>query len=323
MIRIGCLGAARITPRAIVHPASVFANVELAGIACRDHARAEEFAARHGFHHVHGSYSDLIADSEVDLVYNPLPIHLHAPWTLAALRAGKHVLSEKPLAMNLAEAEEMSAAAKATGKRLIEALHYRHHPLFELYLLWLPEIGRLRRIEAHFSAMVPETPLEIRYLPETGGGAGMDLGCYPLSWTAMTTPQEPVSITATAALTQRGVDRRIAATFVFPDGLEADIYAAMDEPFRPWLKCVGDDGEIEFRNPLMPYRGAELKIRSRKRSESVTADGLTTFFHQFRALVHALENGETLPTEGAILLRQQRWLDAIYGAAGLGHLRQM
>ena len=128
-LRVGTLGAARITPAALIKPARLMPEVTVTAVAARDPERARRFAAQHGIATVHGSYEELLADPDVDAVYNPLPNSLHAPWTLRAIAAGKHVLCEKPLAANEAEAAEVAAAARSSGLVVMEAFHYRHHPL--------------------------------------------------------------------------------------------------------------------------------------------------------------------------------------------------
>ena len=302
-------------------------GVRLHVVAARDRQRAEAFAEEHGFDHVADRYDEVIADPAVDLVYNPLPINLHAEWSIRALEAGKHVLCEKPLAMNLDEAEAAVAAADASGKRLIEAFHYRYHPLFETYLRWLRDgrIGALQRIEAAFNAPIDDAGgTEIRHRPETGGGAFMDLGCYPLSWTLMSTPQDPVTIDASATLTKRGVDESMTVTLVFGDGLEARLVSsmAMDQQREMWLKVVGDAGEIRFDNPLAPQIGSRLSLRRGGEQTTAPYDRVTTYFYQLDTVVRALQSGQPLPTEGAAILRQQRLIDAVYDAAGLGSLRR-
>jgi predicted dehydrogenase len=128
-VRFGTLGAARITPNALIKPAREIPVAEVVAVAARDPARAANFARRHGIPKVHATYEDVIADPEVDAVYNPLPNGLHAEWTLNALAAGKHVLCEKPFTANAAEAERVAAAADGSGLVVMEALHYRYHPL--------------------------------------------------------------------------------------------------------------------------------------------------------------------------------------------------
>src|SRR5215813_8035826 len=135
-LRLGVLGAARIAPMALVGPARRVPGVEVLAVAARDRTRADAFAARQRIPRVHPTYEALLADPEIEAIYNPLPNSLHATWTIRALEAGKHVLCEKPFAARVAEAEAMAAAAARTGRVLMEAFHYRYHRLF----------GRLREI---------------------------------------------------------------------------------------------------------------------------------------------------------------------------------
>src|SRR5512143_3841429 len=151
-LRIGILGAARIAPMALVRPARQVPEAAILAVAARDPVRAQKFAHTHGIARVHPSYDALLADPEIDAVYNPLPNSLHCEWTIRALEAGKHVLCEKPLASNAAEAERMAAVAQQTGRVLVEAFHWRYHPLAARMraILDSGELGTLRHIETHF-----------------------------------------------------------------------------------------------------------------------------------------------------------------------------
>src|SRR5881296_1757159 len=151
-LRFGILGAARIAPMALVKPARRVPEATVLAVAARDPERARRFAARHGIPRVHQSYDALLADPEIDAVYNPLPNALHAPWTIRALAAGKHVLCEKPFAASVAEARSMAEAATRAGRVLMEAFHYRYHPLFARLraIIGLGELGTVRHLEAHF-----------------------------------------------------------------------------------------------------------------------------------------------------------------------------
>jgi predicted dehydrogenase len=219
-IGIGLLGAARITDKAVVYPVHVIPQVKLAAMAARDRARAEATAEVWGVADVVDDYQAVIDHADVDLVYNPLPINLHAEWTIKALEAGKHVLCEKPFAMNADEARAMLAAAERSEGRLIEAFHYRYHPAFQTCMDWIAAgaIGELREIDAVFNVGIKDNGTEIRHRVETGGGAMMDLGCYPLHWALSVMGAEPVSVEAAATLTRAGVDETMSATLTFEGG---------------------------------------------------------------------------------------------------------
>ena len=324
--RIGCLGAARIAPTALVHPAKVRGGAVLQAVAARDPDRAEAFAQTHGFARAARDYAALVSADDVDLVYNALPVNLHAQWSIAALRAGKHVLCEKPFAMNADEARAVLAAAEESGRRVIEAFHYRYHPGFAQLLAWIDAgaIGKVTRIAGRFDVPIADRPGgEIRHLPETGGGAFMDLGCYPLSWTLAAMGEAPPGVESEARLTPRGVDETMRARLSFAGGAVAEISASMapDARFAAEFTVTGELGEITFANPLSPQMGARLTLRTGERSETAPVSRVATYLFQLDAVLGALDSGERLPTEGEGILRQQVALDRIYEAAGLGHLR--
>ena len=170
-LRVGTLGAARIAPGALIKPARRVPEVTVTAVAARDPGRARQFAARHGIAVVHDSYEALIADPDIDAVYNPLPNSLHAPWTLRAIAAGKHVLCEKPFASNEAEAAEVADAARSAGLVVMEAFHYRYHPLARrMRDIVAGELGRLGHVEAALCIPLPRFS-DIRYRFDLAGGA--------------------------------------------------------------------------------------------------------------------------------------------------------
>src|ERR1043165_4487609 len=178
-VRLGILGAARIAPAAAIKPANNVAEATIGAVAARARSRADAFASKHGIPRVHGSYADLLADPDLDAVYNPLPNGLHAEWTSAAVEAGKLVLCEKPFTANAKEAEDVAAVAARTGLVVTEAFHYRYHPLAQrmLEIVESGELGAIRRIETALCFPLPKFS-DIRYQYDLGGGAAMDVGTY-------------------------------------------------------------------------------------------------------------------------------------------------
>lgn len=323
---IGCLGAARIAPEVIVHPARVRGDVDLVAVAGRSIDRARDFAQRHGFVRVLPDYHAVVTDPDVTLVYNPLPINLHARWSIAALEAGKHVWCEKPFAMNAKEAQAVLDAARANGRRVIEAMHYRYHPAYLTVLDWVRSgrIGTIERIDAGLHVAIPDAGgQEIRHLPETGGGAFMDLGCYPLNYALGVMDQMPVTVAAEGTRTPRGVDESMAATLTFANGVEAHLSAsmAMDVDTRSWLEIAGSAGRIRFDNPCVPHLGYALEMETGEGLVRPPVDRTTTYVHQMAALVDALKSGAAMPSEGQAVLDQQSVLDQVYAAAGMADLR--
>jgi len=323
MIRIGILGAARIAPRGIVTPANELLGTEVVAVASRDLARARDFAAEHSIPLAFGSYAELIARDDIDLVYVPLPPSAHREWCTAALANGKHVLVEKPFASNAEDAAQMTAAARASGRHLIEAFHYRFHPLFEQALAALRSgaIGRIRHIEAVFNAALPDKPGELRYVEELGGGALMDLGCYCLHWIRTVAGDEPTVVSASARCATPGVDVDVEAELAFTSGPTATLKCSMqpaDGVLVRRLRVQGDKGLLDFENPVSPHNGATLAVESDIPSApQIVAGGETTFHFQLRHVMDVIA-GRTQPvTGGEDAVNNMRAIDAIYRAAGL------
>ena len=231
MLTVGILGAAGIAPRSLIQPARRRKDVVIGAIASRSLETARAYAYVNGIPNAFGDYETLLTDPSIDLVYVALPPSEHAKWAIAALEAGKHVLCEKPLAMNAAEASRILATAEHTGKRLIEAFRDRYHPL-SARISEIAESGRLGAIQsvrAEFSVHIPFDPMSIRHVPQLGGGALMDLDCYPVHWTRALLGEEPTVASAVATTNALGADENIEATLNFPSGVVASIVASMSE----------------------------------------------------------------------------------------------
>jgi predicted dehydrogenase len=323
MIRIGILGAARIAPRGIVTPANDLLGVEVTAVASRELERARNFAAQHSIPLALGSYAELIARDDIDLVYVALPPSAHLHWCTAALASGKHVLVEKPFANNAQDAAKMAAASQAAGKLLVEGFHYRFHPLFEqaLAALRAGAIGRIRHIDATFFAALPDTPGELRYIEELGGGALMDLGCYCAHWIRTVADDEPTVVSASARCGAPGVDLDVEAQLAFTSGPTATLKCSMQpedgQLFRQ-LRVQGDQGFLEFDNPVSPHAGATLAIESGAASPpQIVSGGETTFHHQLRHVLECIAGRAQPLTGGEDAIGNMRTIDAIYRAAGL------
>src|SRR5882757_10829594 len=219
-VRIGILGAARIAPLALINPARGNTEVVVAAVAARDLSRAQAFASKHGIARVHNSYAALIADPDLDAVYHPLPNGLHGRWTRAALTAGKHVLCEKPFTANAAEAREIAELAAKSDRVVMEAFHYRYHPLTLRIeqIIASGELGKLQRVE---TAMCVPLPIfsDIRYNYALAGGAMMDAGCYAVHMARVFGGATPEVVSAQAKLRDPQVDRAMTVELRFPAGL--------------------------------------------------------------------------------------------------------
>ena len=255
-LRFGCLGAAKIAPAALLRPARVTPGVEVRAVAARDRDRAEVFAAKHNVPVVRGSYAELLADEDIDAVYNPLPNGLHAEWTLRALAAGKHVLCEKPFTANAVEAERVASAADASGLVVMEAFHWRYHPLAQrmVEIIESGQLGKLQRVEAAFCFPLLSRH-DIRWQLSLAGGAMMDAGCYAVHMVRTMAAAEPVVTSATARVRSPGVDRYMRAEIEFPGGVTGRVTASMWSSAVLQLSAVaiGERATMRVWNPLAPH----------------------------------------------------------------------
>ncbi|MFG1699544.1 Gfo/Idh/MocA family protein [Nonomuraea sp. NPDC049309] len=319
MLRIGVLGAAAIAPAALIRPARQVPGVTVTAVAARDRARAERFAARHGVGTAYGSYDDLLADPAIDAVYIALPNALHAPWTLRALDAGKHVLCEKPLAANRDEARQVAAAA---GDRVVmEALHYRHHPLAErLRAVVREEIGPVRRLRVTLGVPLPPSA-DIRYSYELGGGATMDLGCYAVHLARLLGGDSPRVAAARARVLRSRplIDRAMRAELVFPGGARGEIRVSLwgRPPLSISAHVTGERGAVSVANFLVPHVWHRLKVRGPGGARVERVDGEPTYTAQLRAFHAAVTTGTPPLTGAADAVVTAGLLDDVYRAAGL------
>jgi predicted dehydrogenase len=315
---LGLLGAARIAPKAVIEPAPGLAQV--VAVAARERTRAAEFAARHGIARVFDDYAALVESPDIDAVYVGLPASAHYEWTLRALAAGKHVLCEKPLCSNASEARVLVDAADKAGRVLMEAHHWRYHPLAERMgaIVRSGVLGRLERFDAVFDAPI-HSPTDIRWKYELGGGALMDLGCYTVQWLRFVAGNEGRVVRAQADEHPRHVDRALSADIVFPGGLEARIACSMHPEGRFVARLVleGDAGRLSVDNPLAPQNGHEIVLDTAAGESRERVVGSTTYRHQLEAFATAVSSGAQPLTGGRDAIETAALIDAIYLAAGL------
>lgn len=319
-IRIGVLGAAAIVPMALTNPARTVPEVKVTALAARDPKRAQRFAHKHQIARVHNTYSDLLADPEIDAIYNPLPNSLHAEWTVRALRAGKHVLCEKPFASNTREAEEMAEAARETGLILSEAFAYRYHPLTARVkeIISSGEIGKIRHIEAQFCFLLATTN-NIRYKYALAGGALMDCGCYPVSLIRHLAEAEPYVVHAEARLFAPQVDHKMTADLAFADGRTAHMVCDLISPklFRSFVQVEGDLGKLRVINPYHPHWFHWLTVKGSKGTRRQHVRGGNVYALQLRAFAQAIRGEIKLNTGPADAIGNMQVIDAIYEKANL------
>ncbi len=321
MIRMGILGAAKIAPKALIVPATRRNDCEIVCVAARDGARARAYAAEHAIPEIAESYEALIARPDIDLIYNALPPHRHADLSIAALEAGKAVLCEKPFAMNTPEARRMVEASARTGRPLVEAFHYRYHPMFLNVLEQVQSgaIGKLCAIRSEFSVAIKYRPGELRHDPALGGGALMDLGCYALHWARVVAGSEPSVLAAECVLSEHGVDLETTAHLAFEGGVTAQVRTSMqeDQPFKALLALQGTEGTLVARNPLHPQRGHSIMIKRGSDVRRYTVDGQTTYDHQLAHMLDVMAGNAAPLTGGEDAVATMALIDAAYAAAGV------
>lgn len=320
-LRIGVLGASRIAEDSIVGPARALGH-RLVACAARDRSRAEAFAEKYGVERVLDSYQDVIDDPEVDVVYNPLANSLHAPWNLAAVAAGKPVLTEKPFARDRAEAAVVAAAATTAGVTVMEGFHYLFHPVTKRLHELVAEgtLGELRHVEVVMRMPAPE-PGDLRWSRELAGGVMMDLGCYGLHALrkfGAYAGGEPTVVSAKAVERYAGVDESFDARLEFPSGATAvSLNSMIDPDYLFTLKVVGSKGEAFAHNYIKANSDDRVTVTV---GSDTTVEHLGTrasYVYQLEAFAAHVVDGAPLPMGGDDAVANMAMIDDAYRAAGM------
>jgi predicted dehydrogenase len=319
-VRIGILGAARIAPLAIVNPARENDEVIVCAIAARDESRAQAFAVKHGIARVHDSYESLLADPDLDAVYIPLPNGLHGRWIRNALNSGKHVLCEKPFTANAAEASEIAQLAAKSDRVVMEAFHYRYHPLTLAIeeVLSSGELGRLERVEAALCFPLPKFS-DIRYDFSLAGGATMDAGSYAVHMARTFGGSTPEVVSARAKLRGPEVDRAMTAELRFADGHTGRVRCSMwsSKLLQISARVIGEHGELRVLNPVTPQLFHRLSVRSSGDHRVMRFPRRASYAYQLDAFVASVLRGAPVKTSPDDSVENMSVIDSIYRAAGL------
>ena len=314
------LGAARIAPSALINPAKDNSDVVVAAVAARDGSRARAFAAKHGIAQVHDSYEALIADPDIDAIYNPLPNGLHGRWTRAALAAGKHVLCEKPFTANAAEAREIADLAAKSDRVVMEAFHYRYHPLTlrAEQIIASGVLGKLERVEASLCFPLPKFS-DIRYNYPLAGGALMDAGCYAVHMVRTFGGSTPEVVSAQAKLRDPQIDRAMTAELRFAAGhtrpgplLDVVVATAGDQRARG--RRPGRAEAVQSGDSAIRHR---LSVRSPDGKRVERFPRRPSYAYQLDAFAAAVLRGEPVKTTPEDAVENMTVIDGIYRAAGL------
>ncbi|EHI43881.1 oxidoreductase [Rhodococcus opacus PD630] len=320
-MRIGVLGASRIAELAIVKPAQILGH-RLVAVAARDRGRAEAFARTHGVERVVDSYADLIADPEVDVIYNPLANAFHAEWNLKAIAAGKAVLTEKPFARNAAEAELVRNAARERNVPIMEGFHYLFHPIIGRMFALLGDgtLGVLQRVEVIMRMPEPK-PDDPRWSFDLAGGAVMDLGCYGLHvhrQLGRFAGGEPTVVAARAVERDPGVDESCEIELVFPSGATGSSINAMTaERFEMTLRVVGDRGEAFAHDYALQSGDDRITITTDAGTTVEHLGTRSTYTYQLDVFAQHLADGTAFPIDVDDAVTTMELIDSTYRAAGL------
>ncbi|SFS12898.1 Predicted dehydrogenase [Microbacterium sp. cf046] len=321
---IGILGAAGIAERAMIEPARELEGVRVVAIGARDPERARSLGDRLGVPEA-GDYESVLHDPDIDLVYLPLPSTVQAEWALRALRAGKHVLCEKPLSANASTAEQIVHAADAAGRRAFVGFHYRLHGFTRRLLEVLDSgvLGQIQRVEFDFS--IPHfvaKPGNIRLDGDLGGGSFMDVGCYAVdlmraAW------GEPSVISAEAVRYDADprVDMQTDAVLELPGGIPALVRSSFigDDQGSMSLRVTGSAADLAATSVIVPQWGAVLRVSAGEELlvEEKAAEGENSYSRQLEHLVAVLRDGSPSPLEASLGVGTMRVVDEVYRAAGL------
>ena len=289
----GLLSTARIN-RSLIPPLRASKRNHLLAVASRSQESADAYAREWKIPRAYASYEVLLADPEIDVIYNPLPNHLHAEWTIKAVEAGKHVLCEKPLALSVDEVDAIAAAARKHGRVVTEAFMYRHHPqtLKAQELVRSGSLGNLKLLRGAFSFELTHEG-NIRSDPAMGGGSIWDVGCYPISYARTIIGAEPLEVFGWQVTGPTGIDD----TFIGQMHFEGDVYAQFDSsfviPFHTYMEIVGSEAALIIPKPFKPDLNEKIFLVRDGKTETVKVKGQELYLGEVEDMADAITLGKT------------------------------
>ncbi len=319
-LRWGLLSTANINRR-LIPAIRATRRAELIAVASREQARAEAYAAEWEIPRAHGSYEALLADPDVDAVYISLPNSLHAEWAVKAAQAGKHVLCEKPLALSVAEVDQIEAAARSAGVVAAEAVMYLYHPLIHRARQLVREgaVGRVTLVRGAFSFFLDRLN-DVRWRPELGGGSLWDVGSYPVSfirWIA----GEPEQVFGWQTLSSSGVDVTFTGLLHCRDEMLGAFDCGFRQPFRTEAEVVGTEGRLIVEQPYIIGPESRIVLRRSSGEEVITEPADDPYQCEVEAIVAAALDGIALPVPLASSRANVAALTALYESARRGRPR--
>ncbi len=292
ILRWGFLSTADIN-KALHGPLHTSKRNRLLAVASRSQEKADAYAREWKIERAYGSYEALLEDTDIDVIYNPLPNHLHAEWTIRAIEAGKHVLCEKPMALTAKDVDDMAAAAEKHQRVLAEAFMYRTHPqtLKVKEILAGGAVGRIRIVRGSYTYSMTKTT-DIRLVPEMGGGALWDIGCYPLSYARMVLETEPQEVFGRQITGSTGVDETFVAQMQFPDDVFVQIDCSFRIPYHTFMEIIGDKGTLNISRPYNPRATENLYLTTDGKTRPILVKGPSTYISEVEDMADAILLGK-------------------------------
>lgn len=318
-LRWGVLSTAKIARTKVIPAIQASELGEVVAIASRNPGAAIQTASDLGIERTHSSYEALLADPEIDAIYNPLPNHLHVPWSVKALDAGKHVLCEKPMGLDSADLNQLLAAAERNpALKLMEAFMYRFHPQWKPVGDWLNrgDLGQVRSVNAYFAYNNCYAE-DIRNLPDIGGGGLMDIGCYGISLARMVYQCEPLRVVGSVQpLPGYEVDCLTSAILEFPDGTATFTVTTKTEPTQ-WAEIHGEAGFVRLEKPFNPEPGKNAQVHLQLNGEQTTQNFSEA--NQYQLMVDAFAKSvfdkAPVPTPLSDAQANMRVIDALFASS--------
>jgi xylose dehydrogenase (NAD/NADP) len=284
----GLLSTARIN-NALIPPLRASKRNRLLAVASRTQESADRYAREKKIPRAHGSYESLLADPEIDVIYNPLPNHLHAEWTIKAVAAGKHVLCEKPLALNMEEVDAIQAAAHRHGRIVMEAFMYRHHPqtLKVQEIVKSGSLGNLKLVRGSFSFLLSREG-DVRLDPAMGGGSIWDIGCYPISYARSVLGENPLEVFGWQVMGPTGIDETFVGQMRFARDILMQFDSSFAIPFHAFMEIIGSEGTLNVPKPFQPSENEKIYLTSGDKTETIKVKGQELYIGEVENMADAI-----------------------------------
>lgn len=292
MLNWGLLSTANIN-RALIPPLQSSKRNRLLAVASRTKDNADAYAREKKIQRAYGSYEELLADPEIDVIYNSLPNHLHAEWTIKAVQAGKHVLCEKPLTLSVEEVDAVKAAAQQHGRVVAEAFMYRHHPqtLKVLELVRNGSLGTLKLIRGSFTYMLSHEA-DVRTQPAWGGGSLWDVGCYPIHFARSVVGENPLEVFGWQILGPTGIDVTFVGQLKFANDIFTQFDSSFVAPLHYFMEIIGSEGTLNIPHPVKPGSDEKIYLTRGDKTEAIRIKASDLYLYEVEDMADAILLGK-------------------------------